>query len=88
MTFVRNIVRKLRTPTLRPYDVLHDSLNYWAAFMPSEEPGFSIRWEVYTQEGPGGTLAYPMPFAQPPADAATSWSLAELLHRVGLPVKE
>jgi hypothetical protein len=47
MTLVRNIVRKLRTPTLRPYDVLYDAMNYWAAFLASTEPGFSIRREVY-----------------------------------------
>jgi hypothetical protein len=87
MTLVRNVVRKLRSPTLRPYDVLHDALNYWAAFVRSDEPGFSIRWEVYTDQEPGGTVAYRMPSARPPADAATSWSLAGLLYRVGLPVK-
>jgi hypothetical protein len=87
LTLVRNVVRKLRTPTLRPYDVLYDSMNYWAAFLGSTEPGFSIRGEVYTETDPGGLISTAMPVAQAPAPAAARWSVAELLHQVGLPVK-
>jgi hypothetical protein len=87
MTLVRNIVRKLRTPTLRPYDVLYDAMNYWAAFLASTEPGFSIRREVYAVDDAGGLISYQMPLAQPPAPAAARWSVQEMLYQVGLPVK-
>jgi hypothetical protein len=87
LTLVRTITRKLRTPALRPFDILQDNMNYWVAFVRSDEPGFSIHWEVYTVEDPAGLAALPVPPARAPAAAAESWGVEELLHEVGLPVK-
>ena len=87
-TLVRNITRKLRTVgILRPFDTLHGAMNYWAAFVPSNESGFSLIREVYTREDAGGLIAGSVPYDQAPSASAASWSVAELIHEVGLPVK-
>ena len=86
-TLVRNIARKLRTTSvLRPFDRLHDSMNFWLAFVPSDEAGFSMRWEVYTVADPGGRAASPIPEIRAPRPDAERWTLAETMHQVGLPV--
>ena len=87
LALVRSVVRKLRAPTLRPYDVLYDAMNYWTVFIASTDPGFSVHREVYTEEDPGGLISYAMPVAKAPAPEAQSWNVAELLYRVGLPVE-
>jgi hypothetical protein len=86
-TLVRNIARKLRTTSvLRPFDCLHDAINCWAAFVPSDEAGFSWCQEVYTVADAGGLAARPLPGVRAPQADAARWSLEELLHQVGLPV--
>jgi hypothetical protein len=86
-TLVRNIVRKLRTASvLRPFDCLHDAMNFWVGFVPSEEPGFNLRFEMYTVQEPGGLSARRMPSIRAPSASAERWSIGELLHEVGLPV--
>jgi hypothetical protein len=86
-TLVRNIARKLRTTSvLRPFDCLHDAMNYWVAFVPSDEAGLSWREEVYTVDEAGGLAAKPLPGIRGPRPDATRWSVEEMLHQVGLPV--
>jgi hypothetical protein len=86
-TLVRTVVRKLRTSTvLRPFDLIHDEMNFWAAFVPSPQAGVNVLHEVYTSPGHGGTMGTALPFPSAPQPTAAAWSLEELIHQVGLPV--
>lgn len=83
---VDKLVHHIKTDrTLRPYDLLSTSMNFWKVFQPSRTLGISIRSEVYTFEAQGRTVAATFPILERPATSG-KWSLAQLLYAAGLPV--
>jgi hypothetical protein len=88
LTLVKHIVRKLqKSSILRPFDLLKDEMNFWAAFVPSGEPGVNILYEVYDDRRYSGREYEAVPRPKAPAESAETWSLSELVHEVGLPVE-
>jgi hypothetical protein len=87
-TLVRGIVRKLRkSSVLRPFDLLHEEMNFWTTFVPSPQAGVNVLYEVYDDFRYSAALYGAVPFAIAPADDDRPWSLEGLIHEVGLPVE-
>jgi hypothetical protein len=89
---VNRIVGDLRTTDyLQPFKLVQDSINYWSLFVPSKDDGISLLGEYQISAVPK-----PPPTARgvhlapikTPAATATSWSLEEMMHQVGLPVSD
>jgi hypothetical protein len=84
----RDAVDELRTaPATSPYNLLKDSINYWAVHLPSPQLGLTVRHDLGVEARLGGPvgLEVPVPRRPDPA-AATAFELDELIHEVGLPV--
>jgi hypothetical protein len=87
------LVRLLNTSSATfPYKLLGGGINYWRAFVPSPKPGMTVLNEldltpVATPGGPPATEGLEVPLPQAPVAASTEpFSLAELVHEVGLPI--
>ncbi len=82
--YVNSLVHFLKTnPVNHPYDVLSTSMNFWSAFIPSEQIGVSVRAEVY----PSGATTRIVPAPKPvPATHTGRWTLEHLIYMAGLPV--
>jgi hypothetical protein len=91
-----DFVRKLNTGTITtPFNLLKDSINYWSAFLPSPVPGSSPLHELDLQprlSGTGGgtsTVGVEIPVPLRPDPASTEpFTFPELLHEVGLPIRD
>ncbi len=71
-----------------PYDVLGKSLNFFTAWVPSNEAGHSVQYEVFQQASTAdGFSADIVPIPDEPADTGTPpLSLRQLIWTVGLPL--
>jgi hypothetical protein len=88
---VQGIERRLRDyRTVRPLSYeLKDSINIWAAFVPSKAGAINVLSELvtYSKQGKrmkGDVISKLIP--KRPANDATKWTLANLIYEVGLPV--
>lgn len=80
------MVQHLKTNKLmRPYDLLCTRMNWWRLAIPANEPGISVRCEVFTVPDGADTLAYAVPLPEKPP-AAGAWEIRHLLYAVGLPL--
>ncbi len=85
--YVNSLVQFLKTnPLNKPYNFLATSMNFWAAFMPSPQEGFSIASEVFPVQDGAVLKARFLPTPGKPPTAAATWSLEQLVYVVGLPV--
>jgi hypothetical protein len=86
--YVNSLVHFLKTnPLNHPYDVLATSMNFWSAFVPSDQIGVSVRGEVHTVGSSANAVTRFVPAAQPvPSDHTGDWKLEHLIYRVGLPI--
>jgi hypothetical protein len=86
---VSKVVKNLRTNEhFQPFKLLHDAVNYWSVFVPSQEDGISLLGEyeaLYSEDSASGS-GYLVPHAKKPDASAATWSVAEMIHEVGLPV--
>jgi hypothetical protein len=86
---VANVVASLATPIFEPFKLLKGSFNYWRLFVPSQDSGISLLGE-YEISGTGanqfGVLQVPRPAKPDPS--ATSWSLPNMIHELGLPAPQ
>ena len=82
------LVDQLRTNRFAsPFDLLSGSINYWRAFLPSPEFGGTVLHELYQLPSASGTLGVEVPRPRAPDRNSTErFSLAELIHEVGLPL--
>jgi hypothetical protein len=87
---VSQLERQLRRSRLSaPYNLLANSINYWAVFIDSAERGVSVSNGVRPIAGPAGsTLGRELPFPRAPQPGAASFTLEELVFVVGLPVPD
>jgi hypothetical protein len=78
-----------RNPFLAPYNHLSGSINYWSCFVPSPSQGVSVLSEVGRLRATStGTLrGQALDPPSRPSPTATQWTLEELVHQVGLPLK-
>jgi hypothetical protein len=87
---VNKIVEDLRTQDyLQPFKLVQDSINYWSVFLPSQGDGITLLGEYVVSANTRPTPSWRGNFLrQPkkPAGSATTWTLEELIHEVGLPV--
>ncbi|MEZ4701002.1 MAG: M64 family metallopeptidase [Rhodothermales bacterium] len=82
--YVNSLVHFLKTnPVNHPYDVLSTSMNFWSAFIPSDQIGVSVRSEVYAS---GTTMRFVPPPKPVPASHTGRWTLEHLIYMAGLPV--
>lgn len=83
-----------RSQITRPFDILSTSMNYFRAFVPSDNHGISVLCEVYPNQDSSGNIetesdgtvrlfVYPDP-EKPSGDG--NWGLANVIYTVGLPV--
>ncbi len=85
--YVNSLVQFLKTnPLNKPYNFLATSMNFWAAFMPSPQEGFSIASEVFPVQDGAVLKARFLPTPGKPPTAAATWNLEQLVYVVGLPV--
>ncbi len=83
---VNSIVHRLKTNRLtRPFDILATSMNFWKAFVPSDNRGISVRCEIYPYERDGKLGGWMVPNPEKPPDNG-DWDLEHLIYAVGLPV--
>ncbi len=84
------VVRRLRTDQRSsPFDLLlQKGLNIWAAWIPSTDKGVTVGTELAVNSRSGAMMGYELPVARPPdpATPVASWSIDELIYKVGLPV--
>jgi len=77
-----------RNTFLSPYNHLAGSINYWSCFVPSPSQGVSVLSEVSRLRGSMAMVqGEPLDPPSRPSPTATQWTLEELIHQVGLPVK-
>jgi hypothetical protein len=88
-SYVNSLVMHLKTePLVKPFDVLANSINFWAAFIPSAT---GVTWgsEVFAAIDPdlGVLVASAMPKPERPQDLKSSdkWELDNLIYEVGIP---
>lgn len=78
-------------PATFPYNELKESINYWRLedphFVPSVEQNVTVLGEMdlIGRRNPKGTL---IPFPLKPLPTAPKWTLANMLHMIGLPVPD
>ena len=87
--YIWKIVEHLRTDRVfQPFNLLKDSINYWSAFIPSEDAGITLSGDYYhISDIPNKMWSWlygtaPMP--RTPDPDATSWSVEEMVYEVGL----
>jgi hypothetical protein len=71
--------------SMRPFDLLATSINFWRAFLPAET-GVSVRSEVYTRGADDKLVARPVPIPVRPPSDNKPWKLKHLVYAVGLPI--
>ncbi len=87
---VQDLVREglARNTFLSPYNHLSRSMNYWAAFVASPQPGVSALSEVAHLRPSGANFrGQPIDGPAKPSATAAEWTPEELMHEVGLPVR-
>jgi hypothetical protein len=86
-TFTDLFLYKMRTSrTLRPYDLLLGSMNFWRLFLPADTLGVSVREEVSVILKDDGTFiatGLPPPLEPPKTDP---WQIEHLIYVAGLPI--
>ena len=92
---VRSMLSLMKKSRLtRPFDLLSTSMNYYEAFMPSNDHGISVLCEVYPEQKSDGTIKldsrgvadfYCVPDPED-ATAGKRWKLENIIFRLGLPV--
>lgn len=83
--YVNALVQFLKTdPLCKPFDLLATSMNFWAAFLPSEQRGVTMGSEVFED----GSLSNNVrPLRQPKRPQGVSdWGVGELVYEVGFPL--
>jgi hypothetical protein len=81
-SYVNRLVQFLKTDTVcKPYDLLAESINFWAAFIESPEEGVTWGSEVSGMSGEAGLRALP----KPDRDVGENWEIQNLIYDVGLP---
>jgi hypothetical protein len=82
----------LRNPVLEPFTLLKDSINYWSLFLPSQEDpinhlgGVSLLGDIEIKgTSPNQTAAEVVPRPEEPLPSSQSWSVANMIHQIGLP---
>jgi hypothetical protein len=70
-----------------PWPMLHASVNFWSAFTSGRESGATARSEVYVTD-PDAQEArfFTVPEPEQPKASDHTWSVAQLVHQIGLPV--
>ncbi|MET0793620.1 MAG: hypothetical protein ABW061_19020 [Polyangiaceae bacterium] len=82
--YVNALVQFLKTDTVcKPYDLLADSINFWAAFIESEQEGVTWSSDVSGLLDQEGLRAIPKPERGPGGE--NGWELQHLIYEVGLP---
>jgi hypothetical protein len=87
---VSKVVTDLRTNAhLQPFNLVKNSINFWSVFLPSQSDGISLLGDHTVAPLPKDSSKWHgdlVPLPKKPAATATSWSLEEMIHQVGLPV--
>ncbi|HTM25363.1 MAG TPA: hypothetical protein VL225_09230 [Vicinamibacterales bacterium] len=88
-TYVNSLVAFIKkNPLCKPYDVLADSINFWAAFIASDQQGITWGSEVFARSGVAGdplVFALPKPVRPLEVPVVPIWDLDRLIYEVGLP---
>lgn len=86
--YTNSIVDSLRTNAFaQPYGHLRHSMNYWRIFLPTGDPGVSIRSEVFPYTNPVDHRLYAMPVmigVEP--EFGANWTFENLVYMAGLPI--
>lgn len=83
--YVNALVQFLKTdPVCKPYDLLADSINFWAAFVESDQAG--VTWGSELVAFIGGSLMPLPPPQRPQSFMGESWGIVHLIYEVGLPL--
>ena len=69
-----------------PFPLLKNSINFWSAFVPSEDEGITLLGEWFVNQA--HLSANPVANPRKPAPTAASWSYEELIYEVGLPIAD
>lgn len=70
--------------TVRPFDLLCTSMNFWRVLVEAPVRGISVRCEVSAWNS-NNVVAVPAPFPPP---STGSWNLGNLVYAVGLPMPQ
>ena len=90
-TYVDSLVAFIKKdPLCKPYDVLANSINFWAAFIPSDDVGTGgVTWgsEVFAIVGKGTPFVFAIDKPIRPLDAPVEpiWDRDRLIYEIGLP---
>ena len=80
VTFIKN------NSLCKPYDVLSESINFWAAFIPSDRAGITWGSEVFAKGSAPDLTVLAVPKPRRPLDRLEQkpWELPDLIYEVGL----
>lgn len=86
--YVNGLVKFIQTSSLcKPYDLLAKHINFWAAFIPSAQAGYTWGSEVFAGEQIGTKFlidAVPKPRRPRDRPVFAEWDLDRLIYEVGL----
>ena len=87
---VKKIIKELtkKQSPARPYDLVGKDINWWYAWVPSNDKGVSVLSEVANIRSLSGgkRRARPIQTARLPDHTSTDWSVEDLVFEGGLPV--
>ena len=70
-----------------PWPMLHASVNFWSAFTPGRQAAATHRSEVYIKDANAQNAPYfDVPQPDAPKASDLKWTVAQLVHQIGLPV--
>ena len=76
-----------RNHLVDPWPMLHASVNFWSAFTPGRQAGTTYRSEVYTKAANAQNAPFlDVPQPEAPKASNLAWTVAQLVHQIGLPV--
>jgi hypothetical protein len=72
-----------------PWPLLHASVNFWSAFTAGRQAGATRRTEVYIKDPDAQNVPFfRVPEPEQPKPTDNKWTLAQLVHQIGLPVPD
>lgn len=84
--FVNKLVEFAKTnPLCKPYDRLANSINFWAAFVPSARPGITWGSELFLTTQYPAPMAFALDRPQRPQGVGDPWEMKHLIYEIGLP---
>jgi hypothetical protein len=85
---VKDKTTGLLADILQPFKLLKGSINYWSLFVPSQDDGISVFGDYQITGASPNQTGSAIVLPEEPGSTSTSWSLANMIHQLGLPAPQ